>query len=180
MENPDTEWTVTERRPGIDPGVADTDAPGQPVDPMTGTPRRRLSMARWRRREGTVPTPTAATVSPTVSAITTTRVRRVPNSNDRAVRVIRYVTAVLEIVLVIRFFLRLLGASPDAAFSLLVYGVTELLVAPFEGLFPHPGQGFFVFDSATAVAIVIYPLVAWALTSYIRIKTARKGPFDVA
>jgi YGGT family len=191
MENPDTEWTLTERRTGLpgadtDPGAVDPTAAAQPVvDPVTGTmiPRRRLSMARWRRRygdaTGAAPAVPAAQTGPG-AVTTTTAVRRVPNYNYRAIRVIRYVTGVLEIVLLIRFFLRLLGASPEAAFSVLIYGLTEPFVLAFEGLFQHPGRGTVQFDSATAVAMVIYPLLAWAITSYIRIKTTRKPPLDGA
>jgi YggT family protein len=190
MENPGTDGSATERRtgvPGADtyPGSVDPTAAAQAaVDPATSVviPRRRLSMAGWRRRYGDAagaPAPAVPVAQAGPGAVTTrTVVRRVPNYNYRAIRVIRYVTGVLEIVLLIRFFLRLLGASPEAAFSVLIYVVTEPFVLPFEGFFQHPGRGTVQFDSATAVALVIYPLLAWAMASYIRIKTTRKPPFD--
>jgi hypothetical protein len=107
-----------------------------------------------------------------------TLIRRVPNYNYRAVRIVRYVAAVLEVLLVIRFFLKLLGASTDAAFTILVYGLTELFVLPFYGIFGHPSSGVHMFESSSFVAILIYPLLALAITSLIRIRTARRHPVE--
>ena len=109
-----------------------------------------------------------------------TLIRRVPNYNYRAVRIVRYVAAVLEVLLVIRFFLKLLGASTDAAFTILVYGLTELFVLPFYGIFGHPSSGAHMFESSSFVAILIYPLLALAITSLIRIRTARRYPVEQA
>jgi YGGT family len=107
-------------------------------------------------------------------------VRRVPAYDYRMVRVVRYATAVLEVALVIRFFLRLLGASPDAAFTVLIYGLTYPFLVPFEGVFGQPGQGAFVFDSAALVAMIVYPLVGWAAVGLIKIKTTRLNPWNDA
>jgi YggT family protein len=109
-----------------------------------------------------------------------TLIRRVPNYNYRAVRIVRYIAAVLEVLLVIRFFLKLLGASTDAAFTILVYGLTELFVLPFYGIFGHPASGAHMFESSSFVAILIYPLLALAITSLIRIRTARQHPVEQA
>lgn len=168
MPNPETEWTIVERQTA----VAGAEVPEEEAYDNPDAPVRRLSMGRWRSRYEDQ----AGRVRPVQPVGVATAVRQVPSYNYRAVRIIRYVTAVLEIVLAIRLFLRLLGAAPDATFSVLVYGLTEAFVMPFEGLFPRPGHGPFAFDSATAVAMVIYPLLAWAVTSYIRIRTARRRP----
>lgn len=172
MDGRDTEWIVTERRTALEGPVAPPKEE-PPGDARAGTPQRQLSMGPWGASQPA--TPPAPGTLPAVAAATA--VRRVPSYNHRAVRVVRYVTTFLEIVLVIRFFLDLLGASPTAPFSLVVYFLSELFVAPFEGVFPRPHTGRFLLDSATGVAFVIYPLVAWAITSYIRIQTTRKNPF---
>jgi len=107
-------------------------------------------------------------------------VRRVPAYDFRWVRVVRYVTAVLEVMLAIRFFLRLLGASPEAAFTVLVYGITFPFVVPFQGIFAHPGEGAYVFDSSALVALIVYPLLGWATIGLIKIKTTRRSPWNDA
>ena len=174
MENPETEWTIVERQTAV--AGAET-AEEEAASASPGAPVRQLYVGpRWSHQQGGAAMVRRGTPSQPVAMATA--VRRVPSYNYRAVRIIRYVATVLEIVLAIRFFLRLLGASPDAVFSLLVYALTEAFVMPFEGLFPHPGHGTLAFDSATAVAIVIYPLVAWAVSSYIRIRTTRGRPLD--
>ncbi len=65
-----------------------------------------------------------------------------------------------------------MGASPQAEFVGFMYGVTAPLVAPFRGIFPDTGQGFFIFEPASLVAIAIYALAGWAIVGLIRITTA--------
>src|SRR5207244_13217236 len=79
--------------------------------------------------------------------------RRVPSYDYRTVTVIRYVIAVLEVMLAIRFFLHLLGASPTSMFSAFVSLITYPFLIPFQGTFGHPSQGLFVLDSSALVAM---------------------------
>jgi uncharacterized protein YggT (Ycf19 family) len=104
--------------------------------------------------------------------------RRVPSYDYQMVRVIRYVIAVLEVLLAIRFFLHLLGASSDAAFTVFVYAVTYPFLIPFLRIFANPSQGPFVLDTSALVALIVYPLLGWGLGGLIRIKTARRDPWD--
>ena len=86
----------------------------------------------------------------------------------------------LEVLLTIRFFLELLGASPFAAFTFIVYVATDLFLAPFQGIFARPSQGPFVLDTSTLVALIVYPLLGWAIGGLIRIKTSRRSPWNDA
>jgi uncharacterized protein YggT (Ycf19 family) len=70
---------------------------------------------------------------------------------------------VLEVVLAIRFVLRLFGANAQAGFAQLIYGVTAPLVAPFQGLFGTVQSEGSVLESATIVALIVYALVAWLI-----------------
>jgi hypothetical protein len=162
QEPPDTDLTVEEV-------VETVQTPEVPAAAGDGrTPRSARSLRRY--GDGTGP----------FRRSRATLVRRVPNYNYRAVRVVRYIAAVLEVLLVIRFFLKLLGASTDAAFTILVYGLTELFVLPFYGIFGRPASGSHMFESSSFVAIMIYPLLALAITSLIRIRTARQHPIEEA
>ncbi len=69
----------------------------------------------------------------------------------------------IEVLLAIRFVLRLLGANAQAGFAQLIYGVTAPLVAPFQGLFGTVQSEGSVLESASLVALVVYALVAWLI-----------------
>jgi uncharacterized membrane protein len=69
----------------------------------------------------------------------------------------------IEVLLAIRFVLRLLGANAQAGFAQLIYGVTGPLVAPFQGLFGTVQSDASVLESASLVALIVYALVAWLI-----------------
>lgn len=99
--------------------------------------------------------------------------------NYRAVQVVWFVITLICSLIAFRFALKILGASPQAEFVSFIYGVTAPLVAPFRGIFPDTGQGFFIFEPASLVAIVVYLLLGWALVALVRILTAPRGPRPV-
>jgi hypothetical protein len=80
-------------------------------------------------------------------------------------QIIFFLLSVLETLLIIRFFLKLLGANPDAVFTIFIYGVTEFFVIPFEGVFPSLQTHGSVLDLATLLAMVVYALLAWLTVS---------------
>ena len=67
-------------------------------------------------------------------------------------------------LILIRVILKALAANTGAGFTRFVYGITDPLVAPFQGIFTaqHAGAGS-VFEFSSVVAIVVYALVAWAI-----------------
>jgi hypothetical protein len=165
---PDPDWTVEEV-------VAPAPTPEVPV--AAAGDGRRSVYARLLRRYGDGTGPFGLRPFRRARA---TVIRQVPNYNYWAVRVVRYVTQVLEVLLVIRFLLKLLGASTHASFTVLVYGLTELFVMPFSGIFGRPAGAGLVFESSSFVSIMIYPLLGWAVTVLIRIRTARRHPLEQA
>lgn len=91
-----------------------------------------------------------------------------------ASRVIALVLTVLEVVLLIRFFLKLLGANADQALVSLVYAITEPLVAPFRGIFAQPA-GTPVVEIAALLAIVFFMLIAGLAVAIARAVTGKPG-----
>src|SRR5690606_16636910 len=57
---------------------------------------------------------------------------------DKAAQFIYLVTGLLELGLGLRVLLKLIAANPASPFAQLVYGVTDLLVWPFQGLTVTP------------------------------------------
>jgi len=91
----------------------------------------------------------------------------------RAQQAIYLLFGVIEVLIAIRFLLRLFGADPTAPFSAMILGVTAPFVAPFVGVFPNTAASGSVFEPASLLAIVIYALLAWLIAKVIWLLFAR-------
>ena len=91
-----------------------------------------------------------------------------------ATRVIALVFTVVEVLLLIRFALKLFGANPDQSLVSAIYGVTEPLIAPFRGIFAQPA-GTPVVEIATILAIIFFVLVAALIVAVVRAVTGRRA-----
>ncbi|MEX0933602.1 MAG: YggT family protein [Candidatus Paceibacterota bacterium] len=78
----------------------------------------------------------------------------------RGTQIIWYVLAVLETLLSIRFFLKLLGANPEAGFTSFIYTATEIFVAPFTRVFGNTNLDGALAEWGTLLAIVVYWIIA--------------------
>ncbi len=79
----------------------------------------------------------------------------------------------LEILLAFRLVLKMMGASVISAFVRGIYGITGLVILPFEGIFRRGfNQGLettSVIEPAPIVAIVVYAILAWGIVKLTRI-----------
>ena len=91
-----------------------------------------------------------------------------------ASRVIALVFTVLEVLLLVRFVFKLLGANADQPFTSAIYGVTEPLVGPFRGIFAQPA-GTPVVEVAALLSIVFFVLVAALIVALVRAYTGRRA-----
>jgi uncharacterized protein YggT (Ycf19 family) len=74
------------------------------------------------------------------------------------------ILSVLEVLLILRFFFRLFGASEASGFIRFLYDLTFPLMHPFQGIFSDPAVGTQgVFEVSTLIAIVIYALITWGV-----------------
>jgi uncharacterized protein YggT (Ycf19 family) len=87
-----------------------------------------------------------------------------------------WLAGMLEILLVMRFLLRLFGANPQNGFAHLVNELSAPFVAPFSTLFISPTSegGANIFDINVVVAIVAYALLSYLVVSLIKLIFARK------
>lgn len=90
-------------------------------------------------------------------------------------QVIYVILGVVIALIVIRVILKALAANAAAGFTSFIYGITDPLVAPFQGIFatPHASTGS-VFEFSSIVAIVVYALIAWAIVRLIDIAGRRR------
>jgi uncharacterized protein YggT (Ycf19 family) len=118
------------------------------------------------------PTPVAPVAAPVEPA---TVARTAPAFNYRAVQAVWFLVGLVDVIIVIRFVMKLLAANPAAGFVTFMYNLSEPLVAPFRGIFGTPATGGSVLEPASLVAIVIYSLIGWGIVALIRLLTAPKG-----
>jgi uncharacterized membrane protein len=90
-------------------------------------------------------------------------------------RILWSILAFLEILLAFRFFLRLIAANPDSGFAVLMYGITGVFVAPFNGLLGTPTSGGSSLEVTTLIAMAVYALIFWGIAYVIRMVVERPG-----
>ena len=92
-------------------------------------------------------------------------------------RVVALVFTVIEVLLLIRFTGKLLGANPDQGFVSMIYGVTEPLVAPFRGIFTQP-EGTAGFEIASLLSVLFFVLIAALIVAMVRAFTGKRAERD--
>jgi hypothetical protein len=125
---------------------------------------------------------TITTQEDNTNTVKTTPVKSEATSFQTVEYLVYFIFGVLEILLVFRLVLKLMGASVASAFVNLIYGLTGIFILPFEGIF-HRGfaQGVettSVLEPSTLVAIIVYAVLAWGIVVLIRIFSGQKKQTD--
>ena len=103
-----------------------------------------------------------------------TSVYRSGATNDRAAQIVWWIVGLIDILIAIRFLLKMFGANTASAFVGFMYALTDPLVAPFHGIFNTAAAGHSVFEPESIVAIIIYTLIGWGIVSLIRLMARNK------
>jgi len=86
-----------------------------------------------------------------------------------------YLVGALELLLALRFLLRLTGANPENTFAQVIYGLSNSFVKPFSTLFISPtftgNQN--IFDINLLVAMISYLVLMGLLIWLVRIIESR-------
>lgn len=98
------------------------------------------------------------------------------NIRSRITSITYFILGVLEILLLIRLLLRLLGANEASGFVTFIYDLTHIFVGPFNGIFNDQALGRSVFETSTLIAMIIYALLAWGIVSLGRLVFAPVNP----
>ncbi len=83
-------------------------------------------------------------------------------------QIIWFIIGIINILILIRFILLLLGANPVSIVGL-IYNLSIPFVWPFYGIFGQPTFGESYFETASIVAIVIYSLIGFLITNLLRV-----------
>jgi hypothetical protein len=99
---------------------------------------------------------------------------------------IYFYVIVVEIILVIGFFLLLFGANPSAGFTEWAYRNLDRVMEPFRGIFTPiqlgttSGNVDAVFDTSVLFAMIVYGIIAIALSALTRWLSQRLRYLDAA
>ena len=116
----------------------------------------------------------------TVSEVQTTQ--REPERERRiftfkATQLVWLFLGILEALLALRFFLKLIAANAASPIAAFLYGLTDLFLWPFAGLTATPSAGGMVLEISTMVAMLVYALLAWGVERIIWVIFYRpRGP----
>ncbi len=85
----------------------------------------------------------------------------------RITRVIWYIVSILEILLILRFVLKVLQANTGADFTQMIYKLSSVFVEPFRLVFPTPVVEGTVFEWSTLLAILMYWIIGLGIVKLI-------------
>lgn len=102
-------------------------------------------------------------VEPTVKGEPPQKVFEKKKTIFRFNQVIWYILGFIEVLLLFRVGLKVIGANPFVGFTSLIYGATEVLVAPFRGIVAVTTSGNSIIEWPTVIAAFVYLVVAWGL-----------------
>ena len=90
-------------------------------------------------------------------------------------QLIYYFTGAVSVFLLLRLMFKAFGANPASGIVQMVYGFTNALLIPFQGIFAPTVAGQNVIEPAILVALLIYSLLARGIVElmYILVKRGR-------
>lgn len=106
--------------------------------------------------------------------------KKARNTTFKLTQVIWLLLGLLESVLALRFLFKLIGVNPANAFASLLYGFTDLFVAPFASLTGAPAAAGMVFEFTTLIAMIVYALVFYALERLVYVIFYRQSGVSVS
>jgi hypothetical protein len=92
--------------------------------------------------------------------------------------IVYYLLGALELLLLFRLVLKILGAGTASIFVRIIYSISSIFIMPFEGIFQRGvAEGIetaAVFEPATVMAILVYALLVWGIVKLIRISSGEQ------
>lgn len=111
--------------------------------------------------------------SEVVSQTKRVRTETAPDSRVMATNVVWFLVGLIEIILGLRFALKMLGANPASGFVSFIYDISGFLSAPFDNIFGVKAaatqQGVLVFEPSILVAMLIYLLLGWGIVKLLNL-----------
>lgn len=100
------------------------------------------------------------------------------DSKTTASNIVYYVLGVIEVLLALRFVMKLLGANPGSGFVDFIYSISGIFVAPFKGIFSSATadgvETTSVFEPATLIAGLVFWLIGWGIVKLMSVNEDRQ------
>lgn len=90
-------------------------------------------------------------------------------------RLVMFVFGAIEVLIGVRFVLKLFGANNEAGFVQMVYGVSSVFMSPFAKIFATQRVSGATFEWSALVAIAVYALIAWGLVALVHAISPREA-----
>lgn len=103
----------------------------------------------------------------------TNKVRRTSSTNDNHLpqRITAIIFIIIEVILAFRLVLKLLGANAENIFVKFIYGVSQVFVGVFQGIFTDASteglETTAVFEPGTVIAMIVIAIIAWIVMKLI-------------
>jgi hypothetical protein len=86
----------------------------------------------------------------------------------------------LEAAIALRVVFKLIAVNAANPFAKLLYGVTNIFVAPFASLVRNPTSGNNVLEITAIIAMLVYLLIAWGIERIVFVLFYRpRGPVSI-
>lgn len=99
------------------------------------------------------------------------------DSSQTAGYIVYFLFGLIDVLLVFRLILKLLGANPGSGFVNFIYALTQLFILPFVGIFSSAtSRGLettAVLESSVLVAIAVYAVLAWGIAQLVIILSGK-------
>lgn len=112
-------------------------------------------------------TPVVARTETVTTATTTDWMERRHYALARVTQLIWLVVGIIEVLLGVRFVLKLIGANPDAGFAQLIYGLSAPFMVPFFNLTGNPAALGSVIEITALIAMLVYALLGWLIVKLV-------------
>ncbi len=111
------------------------------------------------------PSPVVETIPDEEAAVRQEEARTVRYAIGKLNDFIQWFVTVLEVLLALRFLLKLIGADPANLFAGFLYALTSIVLVPFDSIVHAPAR----FEWSTLIAMAIYWLLFWAVRRFLSI-----------
>jgi YGGT family len=98
----------------------------------------------------------------------------------KTTQIIWLLLGLLEASIALRVVFKLIAVNAANPFAKLLYGATNLFVAPFKSLVGNPISGGMVLEISSIIAMLVYLLIAWGIERFVYVLFYRpRGPVSV-
>ena len=102
----------------------------------------------------------------------------VTQRNIKARKIVYYILGALETLFAFRLIFKVLGANPESPFVNVIYTITGIFLAPFEGIFRMAVTDGIetqsVLEPQLIIAMVSYAVLAWGVIKLIELSGRQK------